>query len=112
MATFAWNDGSGQVITITPISGNSNSVITVSTPQTFIPETRSIQLKASLNNYDRYATINITQSPIGIGNMKIGNTFIVYGNSAAKIASLNSSNNTTKISTLNKVKTWLKKLVQ
>lgn len=116
MATFAWNDGSEQVVTVEPSTGTSDAAITISTPQTFIPTTRSMQLEASLDGYDRRATINVIQSPIGIDDMKIGSTFIVYRDNGVETqlmaASLDASDNTTKVSTFNKVKTWLKKLVQ
>ena len=116
MTTFAWNDGSEQVVTVKPSTGTSDTAITISTPQNFIPITRSIQLEASLDGYDRRATINVRQSPIGIGDMKLGSTFIVYLDNEARTqletASLNASYNKQKVSTLNKVKTWLKKLVR
>lgn len=115
MATFPWNDGSGQVITITPDKGSSDTQLSITSPQNPIPKNRTISIKVGLDDYDKYVSINVTQSPLGVGEMSIGGSWIVYQgeertntNRESEISTLNDS---TPVSTTKKLKTWLRKMV-
>lgn len=116
MATFPWNDGTGQVITITPDKGSSNAQLSITSPQNPIPKNRTIPIKVGLDDYDKEILINVTQSPLGVGEMSIGGSWIVYQgeeqtniNPESEISILNDS---TPVSTAKKLKTWLRKMVR